>query len=64
MNILHQRINADCYISARTIESYEGVPIVPILKLNSFIREMKSGIYEDQRLELQAYYPEESPPKG
>lgn len=42
------------------IKSYEGVPMVPILKLNSFIREMKSGIYEDQSLELQCDYLEVS----
>jgi len=28
------------------ITSYEGVPIVPILKLNSFIAEVENGIYE------------------
>lgn len=37
------------------IKSYEGVPIVPILKLNSFIGEMSPDFYLDQGLEGQEY---------
>ncbi len=32
------------------IKSYEGVPIVPILKLDSFIRELDREVYEDLQL--------------
>jgi hypothetical protein len=27
------------------IKTYEGVPVVPVLKLNSFIAEMENGTY-------------------
>ena len=33
------------------VKSYECVPIVPILKLNSFIREMGTGFDIDQSFE-------------